>query len=118
MEKAFEFVEFITVESEDDWIVSFFADGRSIILMRDKKWEALVPESEKGVKVSDGRIDDESWENNRLLSIRLEKATADIQSELHLHRLDLRRVVSSEILSAGKTLKKMNFDRRFKLSVG
>ena len=48
-------VQFITSEIEDDFILSFYVAsphdpglGRSIILMRDKKWEHLVAESERG----------------------------------------------------------------------
>ena len=54
-----EVVQFMTAEIGDDLIVSFFVakphdptDGRSIILMRDKKWEHLVAEWERGVAVS------------------------------------------------------------------
>ena len=50
-----ELVQFMTAEIGDDLIVSFFVakshdppDGRSIILMRDKKWEHLVAEWERG----------------------------------------------------------------------
>ncbi len=55
-----ELVQFMTAEIGDDLIVSFFvamphdpSNGRSIILMRDRKWEYLIAESDRGVKVSD-----------------------------------------------------------------
>ena len=58
MTDKLELVQFMTAEIGDDLIVSFFVvkphdptDGRSIILMRDKKWEHLVAELEKGVTV-------------------------------------------------------------------
>lgn len=125
MENEFEAVTFISVESGDDWIVSFFVatptdptDGRSIILLRDKKWEHLIPEMDKGVKVSDEEFsDDPKWDDNYLESIRLGDTTAEIKSRFHRHKLDLRQVKKSEIRSARKVLKKMNFDRRFKLNV-
>ncbi len=117
MEDEFEPVEFMTAEGEDDWIVSFFVNGRSIILMRDKKWEHLVPEIDKGVKVSDEEFtSDLKWEDNYLEWIRLGDATAEIGSNLHRHKLDLRQVKKSEVRAARKILKKMNYDKRFKLS--
>ncbi len=54
-------VQFVTAEIGDDLIVSFFVakphdpnHGRSIILMRDKKWEHLIAEWDRGVKVLTG----------------------------------------------------------------
>ena len=117
MEEKIESVTFISAEGGDDWIVSFFANGRSIILMRDKKWEHLVPEMDKGVRVSEEEFtDDPKWDVNYLEWIRLGDATAEIGSNLHRHKLDLRKVKKSEIGAARKILKKMNYDKRFKLS--
>ena len=108
MENEFEPVTFISVESGDDWIISF----------RDKKWDHLVPETNKGVKVSDEEFsDDPTWDDNYLESIRLGDTTAEIGSRLHRHKLTLRQVKKSEIGSARKVLKRMNFDRRLKLNV-
>jgi hypothetical protein len=121
----FEPVAFITVESGDDLIVSFFVvkpddptDGRSLILMRDRKWENSLPEWERGVKVSDEAYsDDEEWEDNFLERIRLGNSTAEIISKHYRHKLDLRKVERSELRAAKKLLKKMNHDKRFKLEV-
>ncbi len=121
----FEPVSFISVESGDDLIVSFFVvkpddptDGRSLILMRDQKREISLPEWERGVKVSDEAYsDDEEWEDNFLEWIRLGKSTAEIRSKHYRHKLDLRKVERSELRVAKKLLKKMNYDKRFKLEV-
>ncbi len=121
----FEPVAFITVESGDDLIVSFFVvkpddptDGRSLILMRNRKWENSLPEWERGVKVSDEAYsDDEEWEDNFLERIRLGNSTAEIRSKHYRHKLDLRKVERSELRAAKKLLKKMNYDKRFKLEV-
>ena len=121
----FEPVTFISIESGDDLIVSFFVvkpddptDGRSITLIRDQKWENLLPESDRGVKVSDEECStDEEWEDNFLERIRLGNATAEIRSKHYRHKLDLRKVDKSELRAAKKILKKMNYDKRFKLEV-
>ena len=121
----FEPVSFISVESGDDLIVSFFVvkpddptDGRSVTLIRDRKWENLLPEWDRGVKVSDEECsDDEEWEDNFLERIRLGNATAEIKSKHYRHKLDLRKVDKSELRAAKKLLKKMNYDKRFKLEV-
>ena len=54
-----EIVDFITVESGDDLIVSFAIRGaepneiRSLTLLRTPKYEILLDDSERGVNVSD-----------------------------------------------------------------
>ena len=121
----FEPVAFITVESGDDLILSFFVvkpddptDGRSLILMRDRKWENLLPEWERGVKVSDEACpDDEEQNDNFLERIRLGTSTAEIWSKHQRHKLDLRKVEGSKLTAAKKVLKKMNYDKSFKLEV-
>ncbi len=121
----FEPVAFISVESGDDQIVSFFVvkpddptDGRSLILMRSKKWEHLLPEWERGVTVSDEGLSDEGErEGNFLERIRLGNSTAEIRSRDYRRQLDLKRVEKSEVRAAKKLLKKMNYDKRFKLEV-
>ncbi len=121
----FEPVAFISVESGDDLIVSFYVvrpddptDGRSIILMRDKKWENLLPEWERGVRVTDEDYsDDEEWEDNFLERIRLGNSTAEIWSKHFRHKLDLRKVERSELRAAKRLLKRMNYDKRFQLEI-
>ncbi|MGI9449168.1 MAG: hypothetical protein ACR2QH_00680 [Geminicoccaceae bacterium] len=60
MSDDFERVRFITTELADDLIVSFFvarsqdlSAGRSVTLMRDRKWEHLVADADKRVTLSD-----------------------------------------------------------------
>ncbi len=120
-----ELVQFMTAEIGDDLIVSFFVakphdptDGRSIILMRDKKWEHLVAESERGVTVSDeGFPENEEADNNYLEGIQISNTAAEIETTHRRYKLDLRHVGKSEVKAAMKALKKMNYDRRFKLTV-
>ena len=93
-------------------------DGRSLILMRSPKWEVLLPEWERGTKVSDERLSgDEERDDNFLERIRLGNSTAEISSRHYRRRLDLRKVERSELRAARKLLKKMNYDKRFKLEI-
>ncbi len=121
-----ELVQFITAEIGDDFILSFFVakphdpiHGRSIILMRDKKFEHLVAESDRGVKVSDEDVpENEEAENNFLEGIRIGNTVAEIETTHRRYKLDLRNVGELEVRAAKKILKKMNYDKRFKLTVG
>ncbi len=121
-----ELVQFMTAEIGDDLILSFFVakphdpvHGRSIILMRDKKFEHLVAESDRGVRVSDEDVpENEEAENNFLEGIRIGNTVAEIETTHRRYKLDLRKVDESEVRAAKKVLKKMNYDKRFKLTVG
>ena len=125
MADELELVRFVTSEIGDDFIVSFFvADphdpdlGRSIILMRDKKWEHLVAEGERGVKVSDEDFSkNDEAEDNYLEGIRIGFTVAEIETTYRRYRLDLRHVGKSEVRAAQKILEKMNYDQRFKLTI-
>ncbi len=121
-----ELVQFMTAEIGDDLILSFFVakphdpvHGRSIILMRDKKFEHLVAESDRGVRVSDEDVpENEEAENNFLEGIRIGNTVAEIETTHRRYKLDLHNVGELEIRAAKKVLKKMNYDKRFKLTVG
>lgn len=125
MADELELVQFMTSEIGDDLVVSFFVAephgpgfGRSIILMRDKKWEHLVAEDERGVRVSDENFPEkEEAEDNYLERIRIGDTVAEIETTHRGYKLDLRHVGKSELSAAKKTLEKMNFDERFKLTV-
>ncbi len=121
-----ELVQFMTAEIGDDLILSFFVakphdpiHGRSIILMRDKKFEYLVAESDRGVKVSDEDVpENEEAGNNFLEGIRIGNTVAEIETTHRRYKLDLRNVGEPDVRAAKKVLKKMNYDKRFKLTVG
>ncbi len=107
-------------------ILSFFVTkphdsihGHSIILMRDKKFEHLVAEWDRGVRVSDEDFpENEEADNNFLEGIRIGKTVAEIETTHRRYKLDLRNVGEPEVRAAKKVLKKMNYDKRFKLTVG
>jgi hypothetical protein len=121
-----ELVHFMTTEIGDDFILSFFVakphdpiHGRSIILMRDKKFEQMVAEWDRGVRVSDEDVaENEEAESNFLEGIRISNTVAEIETTHRRYILDLRKVGESEVRAAKKILKKMNYDNRFKLTVG
>ena len=121
-----ELVQFVTAEIGDDLILSFFVakphdptHGRSIILMRDKKFEHLIAEWDRGVRVSDEDIpEDEEADNNFLEGIRISNTVVEIETTHRRYKLDLRKVDEPEVQAAKKILKKMNYDKRFKLTVG
>jgi len=123
--EGYEPVAFVSAESGDGLVVSFFViepddptNGRSIILMRNPNWEDMLSDYEKGVTVSDeGHPEDDAGEDNFLERIRLGNATAEIRSKRYRHRLDLRRVEKSQLREGRKVLKKMNYDKSFKLEL-
>ncbi|MGI9436858.1 MAG: hypothetical protein ACR2Q4_18850 [Geminicoccaceae bacterium] len=125
MSDNLELVHFMTTELGDDLIVSFFvaksqdpSDGRSIILMRDITWEYLLAESERGVRISDeGFPEYEDAEDNHLEGIRIDNMVAEIETKHRRYRLDLHHVDESDLKVAKTILKKMNYDRRFQLTI-
>ena len=122
---TYEPVAFVSTDAGDDLIVSFFvtrpddpSDGRSLTLLRALKWEYLLPDWERGVKVSDeGSPDEEEWPDNFLEQIRLGDGTVELKSTHYERKLDLRRLDKSDLKAMKKLLKKMNFDKRFKLEI-
>ena len=116
-------VQFITVEPGEDLIVSFvvLAEGagdatlsevESIILMRTK-YEYLLDDSERGVKVSHERYSEE--EDALLTEIEFVGDEVKIKTTGRSYYLNVRRVDDGEIEEARKKLKEMNFDGRFKI---
>lgn len=94
-------------------------NGRSIILMRDKKWVYLIAERDRGVKVSDEDFpENDEADNNYLIGIQIGDTVAEIETTNRRYKLDLCNVDVSEVRSVQKILKKMNYDKRFKLAIG
>ena len=116
-----ELVSFVSVEDiPPDLILSFaiwqpeWEDVKSVILMRIPRYEPLLDESERGVKVSD-----EDWlddEVEMLQKIEFSDNFVRIFTANHQIELDLRKVEMEEIEQARIILEKMNFDNCFELS--
>lgn len=116
-----ELVSFISIEDEPPDLIASFAiweaecdDIRSIIMMRTPKYEPILDESERGVRVSD-----EDWPNDEgdmLKKIEFGDNFVKISTNNHQFDLDLRKVEKDEIKEMIAILEKMNFDNCFELS--
>ena len=117
-----EIVTFISIEDNPpDLILSFAVwqpeldDIRSLILMRTPKYEFLLDEGGRGIRVSD-----ETWlnyEDDILEEIEIGDDLVRIITEHHQFELDLRKVDKAEIEQAKTILKRMNFDNRFVMRI-
>jgi len=107
-------ISFISTEQGDDLIVSFavgeYADT-SITFIRTPKFEALLPEEDRGVWVSDGDV--ETHEREVLLAIEWGSETVEFESTNQRYCLDISSVDETEAIEARHILQKMNFDHRF-----
>ena len=117
-----ELVSFISIEDDPpDLILSFaiwqpeLEDIRSLIFMRTPKYESLLDERERGVKVSD-----EAWLDDiddLLKEIEFHNDSVRIITNQHQFELDLRKVDKEDIEQAKIFLKRMNFDNRFEMRI-
>jgi len=115
-----EIVSFISIEDDPpDLILSFaiwqpeLEDIRSLILMRNPKYEFYLDEIERGVSVSD-----EAWmddEDDMLEKIEFDDDLVRIITKHHEFELDLRKVDKEDIEQAKAFVKRMNFDNRFEM---
>ncbi len=112
---------FITTKDGDDLIVSFAIpfnedlDVKSLTLLRTPKYEFILDESERGVKVS---FDDFSYVENELLKqVEIEGDMVNITTSYRTYTVSIKEVDEAEIAEAKRILNKMNFDRRFKLKI-
>jgi hypothetical protein len=114
-------VDFVTVESGNDLIVSFVIgrtdpdEIRSLILMRTPKHESILDDSERGVSVSDDDRDED--DGDLLKEIEFRGDEVRIVSRNADYQLDCSRVDAEELEDAKKTLQAMNFDSRFRFQV-
>ena len=115
-------VSFITTETGDDLIVSFAIGGdddslelESLTLMRTPKYERMLDDWERGVKISFGgnTNEDEFLEE---VHFDPETATVRLKSNATTYELDIRRVDRREIKAMCKVLREMNLDGRVQLS--
>ena len=111
-------VEFLTIESGKDLIVSFAVTTptavfgiQSLTLLRTPMYEPILEEWERGISVSFERYDDE---DDHLETLQWDEASAvmRLKTRRRDYELDLRNVDRKERSAMRKLLKKMNFDRR------
>lgn len=112
---------FITTEDADDLIVSFavlldeLSDVKSLTLLRTPKYESILDESERGVKVFS---DDFPNDGNELLEqVAIEGHVVTVTSHHRTYTVSIKDVEDREVNEAKSILKKMNFDGRFRLKI-
>lgn len=107
-------VPFLTVEDEDDWIVSFalgpMGTGR-LMLMRTPRLEFMLRPEQRGVSVRT-----EAGQRPALLvAVQWGTKSVDVVSTVKRYSLDISKVDIHTRAAALRVLGKMNFDQRFQL---
>ena len=112
---------FIYIEDEGvDLILSFALEDetlavRSLILMRTPKFESLMPDKERGVRVSlEGQTTDE--EDDMLIRAALSFENIEITTQSAIYTIDLSKVDDEALRCVYPFLQKMNFDKKFAIS--
>jgi len=115
-----EVVEFITLESGDDLIVSFAIATKepgevlSLTLVRTPKFEFALPTDEWGVVVSHESFSQKD-DRDLLQRIKVAPPVVSIATTRRRYELDVSKVDRRELNSAQRVLERMNFDNRFVL---
>lgn len=110
-------VPFLTVEDDDDLIVSFGLGEHaenSLTLLRTPKFESMLDEGERGVSVGLG--DSEAEGGELLISLTWSDKLVELESTARRYLLDVSTVDAEEVSAAKAVLRKMNFDGRFRLA--
>jgi hypothetical protein len=117
-----ETVAFISTENGDDLIVSFAvidpADPTeidSLTLLRTPKYEHLLGDWERGVRVSFERSVEDDDELLEELHLDGKSAVVRLTTSLRNYELDVRKVDEGEIKAMRNVLVRMNYDRRIRL---
>ena len=118
-----ETVVFITTETGTDLILAFAVAGQddpstieSLILVRTPKYEFIVEEHERGVRVSFERYEDEEDEFLQKVEYASGEAIVRLQTTARKFELDVRKVDPGELNNMRKLLKLMNYDHKLQLS--
>lgn len=114
-----EIVSFIDIEeSENDLIVSFALDIgngciKTLLLHRQLIGEFIMPEEERGTKVSLEGNDLADEHLNTLESVLVKGNVMKITARYSSHEIDLRKISSEEIEHIRDSLQLHNFDDKF-----
>lgn len=117
-----EVVSFIDIEeTENDLIISFALDAgngyiKTLLLHRQLIGEFLMPEEERGTKVSleDFEIADEHL--NTLESVFVKGTVMNIKARFCSHKINLRKISGEEIEQIRHSLEHHNFDNKFTIT--
>lgn len=116
-------VSFINLEENDkDLILSFALDDgdgsvRSLILHRALFFEGILPEEERGTKVSlEGEeLEDQQEHLNTLEEFRFDGNILRIKSKFRLYEVDARKLDAEDFKTIKQALERQNNDVRFQV---
>ena len=109
-------VPFVTVEDEDDWVVSFAVrpqGAQRLTLARAPRLEFMLPPEQRGVSV---RCTEPTQRPTLLVAVQWGAHCVDVVSTAKRYSLDIRKVDTNTRNAALQVLGKMNFDQRFQLA--
>ena len=114
-------VEFMTIEeNEKDLILSFAIDDedgfiKSLILHRTLFYEFVLPDEERGTKVSleGDQLDEEHL--NTLECFEFDVPVLRIKSRFRSYEIDARNLEAEEFERIKKSLARQNYDGRFEV---
>ncbi len=108
-------VPFLTVEDEDDWVVSFALGPQGahrLTLVRTPRLEFMLRPEQRGVSVGA-----EAGQRPALLvAVQWGAKSVDVVSTAKRYSLDISKVDNATRTAALRVLGKMNFDQRFQLA--
>lgn len=114
-------VSFMEIEEDEkDLIISFALDAeegdiRSLILHRTLFYEFIMPDEERGTKVSleGDYLEEENL--NTLERFEFDIPVLRIKSRFRSYEIDARRLRPGEFEQINKSLTRQNYDRRFEI---
>lgn len=110
-------VPFVTVEDEDDWVVSFALGPRGtdrLTLVRTPHLEFMLRTEQRGVSVGVGA--QAGQRPAQLVAVQWGHKCVDVVSTAKRYSLDISKVDNATRNAALRVLGKMNFDQRFQLA--
>ena len=108
-------VPFLTVEDEDDWVVSFALGPQGanrLTLMRAPRLEFMMHPEQRGVSVAA----ETPPHRAQLVAVQWGSTSVDVVSTERRYRLDVSKIDGGTLAAAMRVLGKMNFDQRFQLA--
>ena len=108
-------VPFLTVEDEDDWVVSFalgHLGANRLTLMRAPRLEFMLQPEQRGVSVGA----EAGQRPSLLVAVQWGARSVDVVSTERRYSLDISKVDGNTLAAALRVLGKMNFDQRFQLA--
>lgn len=119
---ALEVVDFITIQTGDDLIVSFALQDEgpwnivSLTLLRTPQYEFIQPLDERGVSVSHESFPELAGKD-RLQRISIAPPVVTIETRRARYQLDVSNVDGRQLQHAQQVLERMNFDGCFVLAL-